>query len=177
MSLLLHEVHGCLELRESNTRGVRKMPTCLLCDKINKLLFFSTSGCCYLPSEHTPASLPEGRLGASWLPCVQGTSGGSRDASPAAVAKTCDTVRTCFVCYLCLDLLLPSESLEADPPHRAPSSSVDTVGRHSALDGCPGPCTPVCLYTRKCKIIKLCYNYSVASHSWSFGPGCRKVIV
>ena len=39
MSLLLHEVHGCLEIRVSNTRGVRKTPTYLLCDKINIVLF------------------------------------------------------------------------------------------------------------------------------------------
>ena len=57
---------------------------------------------------------------------------GSRDASPAAVAKTSDTVCTCCECCLCLDLPLPSENLAADPPHRASSSSADTVGR-SAL--------------------------------------------
>ena len=119
MRLLLHEVRGCLEIRVSNTRGVRKTPTCLLCDKL--ILFFSTSGCYHLPSKHTPASLPEGRLGVSWLPCVQGTSGGSRDASPAAVAKTCDTVRTCCVCsvWICRSPQKIWRQIHHTGPHQA----------------------------------------------------------
>ena len=81
---------------------------------------------------------------------------GSRDASPAAVAKTSDTVCTCCECCLCLDLPLPSENLAADPPHRAPSSSADTVGRRSALHGWLS--RSLYPFMPKFKITKLRYN-------------------
>ena len=144
---LLHKVHGCLEIRVSNTRGVWKTPTYLLCDKIN--IFFSTSGCYHLPQNTLRHHFPRVVwVCLGWLACKVRRVVPETQVPQQWPKLAIQCVPVVNVPYVWIS----SENLAADPPHRAPSSSADTVGGDSALDGCLGPCTPLTLCTRKCKI-------------------------